>query len=135
MNDRTAAPARKVRGSIRKAKRQEMRRQKMAKLTAAHKPHKLSVELGTGKTIGESVVSVIELNVKPLTEGREPDGVEGVDPTMPDVKVIDSGSEGEGVTGVDVPHGVVSIQPKPVNHEASLESKVVGKRDKPLTKR
>jgi hypothetical protein len=72
------SPKRPARGSIRKAKRQEMRRKKKEKMrdevqseptapsSSSEEPHELGVELSRGKTISESVMSVIEFDVKPV---------------------------------------------------------------------
>lgn len=55
-HNKDSSPKRPVRGSIRKQKRLEMRRKKKS---AIEKTHKRSVELSSGKTISESVMSVI----------------------------------------------------------------------------
>lgn len=96
MNTTNPLP-RKPRGSIRKAKRAEMRKQKNVRMAAAkaaaqsttEEPHKLSVELGGGKTVSQSVMSVIKLNVKPITERAEANSVERVNSPVPDVEIID----------------------------------------------
>ena len=59
-----AAPKRPPRGSLRKARRDAERVAKKARLTA-EKAEQLPVELGSGKTICESIVSVVKLNVEP----------------------------------------------------------------------
>lgn len=82
------SPKRPARGSIRKAKRLEMRRQRKKKLIA-DKTHESSVEFSGGKTISESVMSVVEIDLKPVTEVRETKIVERVLPTMPDVEIVD----------------------------------------------
>lgn len=60
------SPARPPSGSIRKAKRLEMRAAKKRRL-AAEEPHQLPVEFSGGETISQSVVSVIQLDVESLT--------------------------------------------------------------------
>ena len=98
------SPKRPPRGSIRKAKRMEMRRQKnlnMVRLQAdrangtsgpvlaSEKSHHRGVEFGGGNAISQSVVSVDNLDVETITESGETEQVEGVLPTMPDEEVVD----------------------------------------------
>lgn len=56
---------------------------------AAEESHHGSVELSSGKTISQGVMSVVELNVEPVTKGDETESVERVFPPVPYVNVID----------------------------------------------
>jgi hypothetical protein len=56
---------------------------------AAKKAHELSVELSSGETISQSVMSTIQFNVKPVTEGFEANEAEGMFPPMPNVEIVD----------------------------------------------
>lgn len=93
------SPKRPRTTSARKEKRDEMRRIKNEKRLAAvaaesvpHELHEGGVELGSSKTVGECVVSIVKKDVEPVAQGFEPEKVEGVLPSVPSVEIVDSGS-------------------------------------------
>lgn len=85
-------PKRPPRGSIRKHRRDA---QRAAKRLAMKEAKELRVELRGGETISESIVSVIKLDIEPLSEGRESELVEGRIPPMPAEEVINESGGGE----------------------------------------
>lgn len=56
---------------------------------ASEEPHESGIELGGGDTVGQSVVSVVDLDVESLAQGDKTEQVEGVLSAVPDEEIID----------------------------------------------